>query len=150
MKALVIHPWKGLSDTFINDLQWELDWKLGARGVEVVFLELKGKSTAPEASEELLKRVFELEYGDIILWHGGSYPEVINLASYAMRTLAPAVSPKGLPMYHFMPYELFVSLQADAWSTYCNNERILAESVESDSSKCLISNNSTKVVSGRE
>lgn len=146
MKALVIHPWKGLSDTFINDLQWELDWKLGARGVEVMFLELRGESTTPEANEELLKRVFELEYGDVILWHGGSYSEVINLASYAMRTLAPMVGPKGLPMYHFMPYELFVNLQADIWSTYCNNERLLAEQVESDTDSQLINSNPVEAV----
>lgn len=124
MKALVIHPWRGIQDSHKEAFRGGMEASLKARSIEPVFLDLNASSSFPEANEELLKRIFELEYGDLVLWHGGSFVEVMDLVSYAMRILAPVVGPQGLPMYHFMPFGVLVNLPAPAWSEYCNNEAL--------------------------
>lgn len=124
MKALVIHPWKGVRDSHKEAFRKAIEASLSARGIEPVLLDLEADSSIPYANEELLEKVYELDYGDMILWHGGSFPEVMNLVAYAMRILAPTVGPHGLPLYHFMPYGVLTNLPVEAWSEYNRNESL--------------------------
>lgn len=125
MKALVIHPWHNVKESHTEALQSGIRAALEARGVEPIMLNIPAEASSIDAHEALSKVIFDLEPNDFILYHGSSFPEVMEMVAYAMRTLAPLCAPPSLN-YHFMPLCIFTNMPVDAWHEYQKGELLFS------------------------